>query len=267
MALETSAGRVYAAVISIAASPNIQMESSPIASDSWTISDLGVPIGAGPVPSTQLVLQRSSAWLLENDRTVVGGSSLGAAGSWQRWTPPCAKANGGASLAASNPSNLVAVCEEGVWGPASNLPAGTSIPSQWLFASSNGGASFQPVASLHSTSIATLPLVATPSPGTVVVGETLEAASPLGAVSPSAASTSSTKPTSASASMAGTAGLSASFDGGHTWQTVYTARPGTTCTYLGFTTLTQGVAIESTATGSELLMTRDGGHTWTPALK
>ncbi len=270
-ALETSGGRVYAAVISPSASPSIQVESSPVGSDSWSTSDTGVSIGAGPGPGTQLVLQGSSGWLVEDDRTVVGGSTLSSSGSWQSWTPPCAQANGSVALAAANPSDLVAVCEEGEWGPAANLPAGSTTPSQWLFASTNGGASFQAVGALHPTSVGILPQVAIPSSSTIVVGETLASmtTSPAGgAVSAASASGPSVNLASGSATAAGAsaAALSASFDGGHTWQTVYAATPGATWAYLGFTSLTQGVAIESTGQGSQLLMTRDGGHAWAPVL-
>jgi photosystem II stability/assembly factor-like uncharacterized protein len=58
--------------------------------------------------------------------------------------------------------------------------------------------------------------------------------------------------------------LTASFDGGRSWQTVFRSGQVQTWSYLGFTTLTQGVAIGSGAGGTSLLaMTRDGGHTWT----
>jgi photosystem II stability/assembly factor-like uncharacterized protein len=62
-----------------------------------------------------------------------------------------------------------------------------------------------------------------------------------------------------------TAGLDASFDGGHTWQSVYRNGGVTAWSYLGFTTTTQGVAIGSGPSGqSVMVMTRDGGHHWAP---
>jgi hypothetical protein len=144
--------------------------------------------------------------------------------------PPCQTANGPAALAASTPNDLVAVCVEGAWGPALNLPTGTRTPSTWLFQSSNGGAGFQPVGPLPDNTGAAV--VATPEPSTVVVGGPAP-------------------------------DLTASFDGGHTWQAVYRSARVQTWSYLGFTTLTQGVAIGSGAGGSSLLaITRDGGHSW-----
>jgi photosystem II stability/assembly factor-like uncharacterized protein len=231
LGMEAAAGYVDVAVVPVNAA-TVHLETSPVATDAWSDTDSRVPTGAGPVPSTQLVLQKSRGWLVQNDRTVVGGFQLNPAGRWTAWTPPCQTANGTAILTASSPSDLAAVCVEGEWGPAGNLPAGARTPSTWLFQSNDGGFSFQPVGPV--------PLapgtqeVASPSPSTVVVGGTTPA-------------------------------LYATFDGGHTWQTVYQGASGAGWLYVGFTSLTQGVAISSTPSGSaDLLMTRDGGHHWAP---
>jgi hypothetical protein len=231
--MEAAAGHVDVAIVPDYAT-TVHLEVSPVARDAWSDMDSGVPTGAGPVPSTQLVLQQSRGWLLQNDRTVVGGFELNPAGRWTAWTPPCQTANGSAALTASRPSNLVAVCSEGVWGPARNLPAGagTASPSTWLFQSSDGGASFGAVGPVPLA--AGSQVVASPAPSTVVVGGSSPA-------------------------------LYATFDGGHTWQTVYQGTPGSGWSYLGFTTLTQGVAITSPPSGrAAMLMTRDGGHSWAP---
>ena len=56
----------------------------------------------------------------------------------------------------------------------------------------------------------------------------------------------------------------ATSNGGGSWGAVYTAPSGTSITYVGFTTTTQGVAI-ATAAGSPagtLLMTRNAGESW-----
>lgn len=154
-------------------------------------------------------------------------------------TAPCQTANGTATLAASTPANLVALCREGDWGRPNNLPAGTAFPSTWLFQSRDGGAGFQSVGHV-APNTRDLQDVASPSPSTIVTdGWAGAATTPAGV-------------------------LSASFDGGHTWQTVYRAAAGGTAwSYLGFTTLTQGVAIGSSPAGpSFLLMTTDGGHHW-----
>jgi hypothetical protein len=233
LGMEAAAGRVNVAMVP-GNTTTVHLEVSPVANDAWSDADSGVPVGAGPVPSTQLVLQQTRGWLLQNDRTVIGGSQLKAAGRWTTWTPPCQTANGTAALTASTPSNLMAVCGEGEWGPARNLPAGagTASPSTWLFQSSDGGASFRAVGPVPLASGSHV--VASPAPPTVVVGGSTPA-------------------------------LYATFDGGHTWQMVYQGAPGSSWSYLSFTTLTQGVAITSTPSGrSSMLMTRDGGHSWAP---
>jgi photosystem II stability/assembly factor-like uncharacterized protein len=236
MALEAAGGEVRLAAI-IPNDVTVHVESSPVHSDAWSDTDTGVPVGAGPVPSTQLVLQGTSGWLLEIDRTVVGGVRLDSAGQWKPWTPPCLKAFGPANLAASSAADLVAVCQEGVWGPAQNLPAGATTPSVWLFRSSDGGSTFQAVGSMPSG--VTPEAVASPSPATVVTAESV-----VNTVTP-------------------TGVLSASLDSGRTWQTVLRVSTVTNWTDLGFTTLTQGVVIGSEPTGPVFYMTRDGGAVWT----
>jgi hypothetical protein len=246
-ALEASGGQVQAAIVDGAM---LHMESSPVGTDSWTATSPALPVGAGGTgASTQIVLQQSSGWVVQDDRTVVGGLRLTSSGEWAAWTPPCTNANGDVVLAASNPTDLIAVCDEAEWGPATNLPAGadTSTPSRWLFRSSNGGTSFQAVSALPSGLGSGV--LASTSPSNIIIGGGPAPNSPPG-------------------------DLSASFNGGKNWQTVYTAAPvayaggqGPPWTYLGFTTTTQGVAIGFTESGSpELLMTQDGGHTWSPVL-
>jgi len=237
IAMEAGDGYVRIAVLS-ATTDTVHVESSPVGVDAWTDTDTGVPIGAGPVPATQLVLQGTAGWVIENDRTVVGGTRRDSAGQWTSWRPPFQTANGPATLAASSSTDMVAVCQEGVWGPAGNLPAGAAVPSTWLFGSSDGGLSFQAVGALPST--LTEAGAASPSPSTVVVDGSLNG---------------SNTPTGV---------LSASFDGGHTWQTVYQVPTNLAWFDLGFTTQTQGVLIGSSPSGSTFYMTRDGGHHWAP---
>jgi photosystem II stability/assembly factor-like uncharacterized protein len=53
-------------------------------------------------------------------------------------------------------------------------------------------------------------------------------------------------------------------DGGASWSVVYHG-PGTgVANDLGFTTAQQGVVVEVDGASSALLMTVDGGHTWSP---
>src|SRR5207302_9671444 len=76
-----------------------------------------LPVGAGPVPMAQIVLQGGSGWVIQNDRVVVNGARL-AGGAWVPWQPPCANpsAGGPAGLAASTPTDLVAACSGGRFG-------------------------------------------------------------------------------------------------------------------------------------------------------
>jgi hypothetical protein len=150
LAMEVRSGQVD--VVTIPANSNtIHVESSPVGTDNWTDTDTRVQIGAGPIPSAELVLQDRTGWLIENDRTVIAGGMLVPPTGWASWQPPCLTANGLAFLAASSQTDLVAVCNEGERGPAGNLPAGATTPSEWMFSSSDGGASFQPVTQLPAT--------------------------------------------------------------------------------------------------------------------
>jgi hypothetical protein len=177
-----------------------------------------------------MVLLGGAGWIVDVNRTVVGGARLGSQASWTNWTPPCSDANGAGYLAASSTSDLYAVCSEGVWG----TPApGTKPLSEWLYSSTNAGASFSPVGPLPQG--VTGGMIAA-APGTATVVYTTNS------------------------------GILVSFDGGKSWQHV-SAVAG--ITYLGFTTASQGVAISqpaagSPASGATMLMTRDGGRTWAP---
>ncbi len=87
---------------------------------------------------------------------------------------------------------------------------------------------------------------------------------PAGAVPSGVASIASPVASTVVGTVTGSGAIDATFDGGASWRTVYDA-PGQTITQVGFENAQQGVAI-SGAAGSpagQLLMTRDGGHTWT----
>jgi photosystem II stability/assembly factor-like uncharacterized protein len=207
-ALEAGAGTVHA--IALYSPHGFLIESSPVSRDAWNISSTWLGVGAGPIPSVQIVLSGSAGWILEDDRTVIAGARL-VNGQWQAWTPPCMTVGGPANLAASSPTDLVAMCNEGVW-------TGPSISSH-LYFSSDGGTTFRRVAN--------------PAP---TFGS---------AISPS----------STEACVGDSTGIFATFNAGATWRNVsrQSANP------IGFTTPGQGVAITY---DGQLLMTRDGGHTW-----
>lgn len=221
--LETAAGTVHAVFLATSGVPAIRIATSPVASNSWQVSPTTVPIGAGPVPDPQIVLQGGVGWVLEVDRTVIGGARL-VSGQWESWQPPCSQVNGPASLAASSAQDLIAVCDQGVWGPAT--PSGERV---WV--SSDGGGSF----SLLST------------PPSITSG---------------ASNGPIASPSSMVAALGDGASILATFNGGASWSKVYTGSGG--IQYVGFTTPSQGVAIAGNPTGNlgSLLMTVDGGHDW-----
>ena len=227
--VEASAGLVHAVY---SANGGFAIATSPVGSNSWTASPTTISYGAGPVPIAQLVLQGSAGWALENDRTVAGGARL-QGGSWSSWTPPCGTLGGPAALAGSSAQDVVAVCVQGVW-------AGGAMSVQ-SYVSTNGGSSFTVMATPLPFSAAQVaadgdapPPVASPSTSVLVAGVEGQ--------------------------------LLATFDGGTTWSTVYPGAATAMIDYVGFTTTSQGVAIEGTIVGplGTLLMTMDGGHTWTP---
>lgn len=220
--LAASSGVVHAAVIA-PGTGEVRILTSPVGADEWRLSPTTVSMGAGPVPRAQLVLQGTTGWLVEVDRTVVGGARL-AGGAWVPWQPPCANAGGPAVIAASTPSDLFAVCDEGVWTDAPR--------SVRAYTSKDGGTTFQR---------ATVPVplggaagVASGAPGSAVVAGGGD----------------------------GRSLLLSTFDAGATWATTY--RGSGQLSYVGLTSARQGVAVEEQADGraGTLLMTVDGGRNW-----
>jgi hypothetical protein len=226
MDLETASGLVHAAIADNNGA--VRIETSPVGQDSWTASPTTVPVGGGPVPSAQIVLQGHNGWLLENDRTVVGGARL-TQGRWVPWQPPCSASNGPATLAASTSTDLVAVCDEGLWG-------GSSPPVTHAYLSSDGGMTFH--------------LVTTPVPSSSQYA------------GPVASSTQAIVLGTSIGGSSGNAVLLATFDGGTTWVQGWGRGTGT-WQEVGFTSTAQGVAILAGQPGT-MLMTTDGGHTWRP---
>ena len=221
-ALASARGTVHVEVYDMTGEQTFRFASAPVGGDQWTMGELRIPIGAGPVPALQLVLSGEAGWVLENDRTVVAGARL-VSGTWRGWDPPCLDVVGPAYIAASSAENIVATCDVGSW----STPEGGH-----LYISHDGGATFQKIGPRLPFQIDQN--VATPNTKTIVAGgsDTHETV------------------------------LEASFDGGRTWAIV--DRAGVVgLTDLGFTSPLQGVVIATAEGGaSHLLMTRDGGHTW-----
>lgn len=220
--LEAAGGMVHAAVFDNTGT--VAIETAAVAGDAWHRSTTTIPLGAGPVPDVDLALHGGEGWIVENDRTVVGGARFHN-GEWLAWQPPCSSSGGPAVLAASTATDLFALCNEGVWsgGP----------PAVRTYTSRDGGATFQ-------RSAATFPLAA---------GGAVASARPSRAVV-------------AASGPGGGLQLLLTTDGGATSAPVYRG-PSAGADDLGFTTAEQGVVIEAAPgmTGP-LLMTRDGGHSW-----
>ena len=228
-ALEAAAGRVHA----IAFQQNnysFAIETSPTTRDAWAATG-SLEIGAGPVPSSDLVLQGSTGWVIENDRAVVAGARL-VSGHWVPWRVPCATNGGTAVISTPTVSSMVAVCEEGTWGP-SGYPG---PPATRAYFSNTGGATF---------------FLGGIVPGAGDIGGTVVASPFAGAAVTDAQTTSGSD-------------LVETLNSGGSWRIVATAPESLSFTYLGFTSSSQGVAIESGAQTSVLLMTFDGGRVWSP---
>jgi hypothetical protein len=213
----------------------VKLESTPVGHDTWNAVGglhLGVPAGGANMTGA-IVLQSNTGWLVVgNDRGTTGSARL-VGGKWQDWVPPCAQVGGNLAYpAAASPSYLAAVCVMGGFAlPLSkSAPPGATIESAWLYVSTNGGTTFKPVSELGKMGVNIGNVIASPSPGVVLLSRN----------------------TSTSEE------LEASFDGGHQWSGVY----GGSFTYLGFTTASQGVAILGSGNRTAMIVTQDGGHDW-----
>jgi photosystem II stability/assembly factor-like uncharacterized protein len=205
-----------------------RVATSPIGSDAWTVAPIRIDLGAGPVPTVQLVLSGDSGWLLVNNRVVIAGARLHS-GAWASWQPPCRTVTGPAVVAASSADNLIAACDVGLWGDPGGQPIG-----EHAYVSHDGGATFARASS-------TLP---------VIMATQIAAGSADAAVL-------------AAGDDKGTV-LLRTGDGGRTWTSIL--QPSLDqASELGFTTASQGVLILTDDQGQgRLLMTHDGGRTWKP---
>jgi hypothetical protein len=155
---------------------------------------------------------------------VVAGGARLQSGSWSTWTPPCTATGGPAVLAPSSAANLFAVCSQGIWA--------SGPVSVRAYVSTTAGSSFTELATALPAACQGSSALASPTTSVAAAGCGGE--------------------------------IVATFNGGGSWGTVFTGSGNTSISYIGFTTSSQGVAIEASLTSSTglLVMTRDGGHTW-----
>jgi photosystem II stability/assembly factor-like uncharacterized protein len=217
--LEISGRVAYAVISPFEVEHRYRLLSTPVDHEAWT--DLfAYGQDAAPVQSAELVAQGDRAYALFNFR-VVGGGAIALSGTARAWQPPCLDTFGTAKLAASSATELVALCNEGMWG-------GTRATT--VRVSHDGGARFTTTREVSDLK---------------GLGNCLASSSP-------------------TSIFLGGSQFAATFDGGKTWETVWSSDAQTsTCQEMGFTTPTQGVAIV-VGEAPALLMTKDGGHTWQP---
>jgi photosystem II stability/assembly factor-like uncharacterized protein len=198
------------------------VETSSVHTDNWRPSSVMLPRGAGGAASDKIVVAGTSGWLIDEDRGVLGGARL-IDGAWAPWTPPCSQAGGeNILLAASDSTHLAAVCDEAV--------RTGSPPTVHLYFSSDGGVHFQPAASSPPSFSPDVSGIASPAPGVVIMG-------------------------GYGGDVVGT------FDGGATWRVVNHQADSAVWLQVGFTSPSQGVAIDTSGT---VATTFDGGRHWTP---
>jgi photosystem II stability/assembly factor-like uncharacterized protein len=209
---------------------------SKVAADGWTFAAATLQPGAGPVPMPQIIRAAPSGdpgqsgppagWLVEVDRTVVGGLR-DLAGEWAAWTPPCLDANGPALLVAADARRVAALCDVGVW----STPRGVH-----LFVSTDAGTTFASI------------------PGTV----------PLGSVAAAAATGDTVLAAGGVRGGSGGSVIVATFDGGRTWSSVHESTASGGLADLAFIDALHASAVARTGgPDGTLLRSDDGGRTWT----
>lgn len=209
---------------------------SPVQSDHWSVvktPPLGFPAG-GSNNTGNVVLSEQTGWLVEgNDRGITGSLRLNHDGQWTRWSPPCASVGDSYVVpVARDARHLVVVCEiGGVFALRSpSAPRGETPGSWWLYVSNNAGSSFHPVRELNGVN-GYFSALASPTPDVFFfqysVGSGLE--------------------------------LVMSRDAGKHASVVFHGA----VTYVHFMNTTDGIGIAESRSGtSEMIMTHDGGRSW-----
>lgn len=150
-AMEANDGQVWA-VVRMQTMPGLDIFGSGDQEDGWTAAPLTLPLGAGPVPETSMVLEDGDGWIVENDREVIGAAML-ENGTWTDWSTPCNAQEGyGIATLAGSSNQLFVLCATNEFTSVEAPPA--------LFVSTIGGTTFNLVRSLLPPS--TLGFVASP---------------------------------------------------------------------------------------------------------
>ncbi len=226
MALEAAAGTVHVAFWS-GGDPLIRIASGPTTGNALQLSPTTVAIGAGPVPATQIVLHGSAGWLVQVNRDVVGGARLvgGSVAAVAAAVPRHRRTRLACRL--ERHESRCRVRHRAVVDAGGRPPVHIGVTGA---PRSRRRPAALPISALSGVTTA-------PSQPTIVAAGT---------------------------QADGTTALIGRFNGASSWTTVATLAGTGTFSELGFTTNAQGVAIgHPTGAASQLLMTRDGGHTWT----
>jgi hypothetical protein len=237
--LETVGNRVFAIFASCSGTgadfaaqcTSFSLYSAPASGDSLvplspTVTSLG---NGGRAASASLALTATQGYLLAPDGTLYSGPVSGA-GSWQQAAPgPAGAASCSTGPAQPNgqPSGaMLAAATASDLALACSVPAASGGGAQ-VFASADGGVTWQQA-------------------GTVTGGTvTSVAAQPGGEII-----------------LATTAGLEVSGNGGASWQPVMLDAGLGGFSYVGMTSIEQGVAVPADASGHAIWFTFDAGRTW-----
>jgi hypothetical protein len=217
----------------------VTIESSPVARDEWRVTNdvgLGEPAGGGP-SSGAFILEGSNGWLVEgNDRGTTGSARLASDGRWTRWTPPCSSVGHSFAIpAASSRLDLVALCTIGgfAYPVSKSAPPGATLGSEWLYRSTDGGATFTAGPEVRPATAFYGPIFTSTVPGVIFLTRDID----------------------------GIDVLVGSFDGGAHWSDVYDGY----VTYVDFMNASRGIGLVRSANGTpSMIMTTDGGKQWRP---
>lgn len=224
--LRTASGMVRVATVD---SDGLVIMSSPVASDNWSTSRVTLQLGGGPKSSATMLLLGNAGWVVVNNRVAVAGAQL-FSGRWSSWNPPCLHAAGPAQgLDAVSADDLIALCDVGRQSQAGG---------ERVYTSADGGDSFSEAATV-SPDTASAGLIGAATTSDMVVSVHNK--------------------------------LMTSLDGGRHWTPTYTGKDTASFGASGFTTASEGFTIEFDVVPgtpgpwpSRLLMTHDGGRSWTP---